>query len=351
VTLYGALKDRLLALIPRFGVEQEQRRILACYDLIGRESLALEIRRRAPELSRINSDGTPFQFSLSLAPGRKAALQFLSEAGVPGSSMAERIAISVERIQALGEELDLIPELRSVCALLARVAPAGDRALLANPSGVYWIGLSFPPDHPPALTIYVNAKWGSELDQWKRMGAFAAQFGGTLPDEVRPHMTPLGMSLTLEHGIKASGRVYAAAYGLPVEYYRGLFLANCGPALAPHFDAYVDATLGPDRQYPTRSSVCSLEFNGGGQIGTKFELCAHCAFSSDAMAVARCDAWLRDQGMDSGLYRDTATLLAGARELPEDRRPELHSYSGVGVRRGRPYASIYLNPGPFLECA
>jgi hypothetical protein len=350
-TLFDAVDGWLSRLITRFNVEDERGRVLLAYGLICSESLDFDAHRRPPEFSRINTDGTPIQLSLSFDATRPVPLQFLAEAGVFGSTNRERILLSRERMRAVAELFGVGREFGSVTGLLDRMAPEGAPALDANRSGVYWIGVSFPPKEAPALTVYINSRWGSDEAQWARLHAFAAWYGLQEPmqaiaRQLRPRMAPLGVAITVVRGRPVTGRVYASAYGLPVEYYRSLFADFCADAISQ----FVETLLGEECQYPLRSAVCSFELSAASGIaGAKFELCAHCAFASDAEASQKCLAWLGSQRFDVELYSDTINFLRPGDRLGAMKPPALHSHVGIGVRRGQLYSSVYLNPGPLLR--
>lgn len=331
--------------------------ILRAFDILCAESLALDIRRRAPEFSRINADGTPFQFALSLSRGRPTPLQFLSEAGRPGASMAERLRASLAALRSMAQLFEVEAEFHSIAPLLHDLAPEHDPELLANPSGVLWIAPSVLPAGAASLTIYLNSRWGCASSQWERLGEFATalhsvdqwrQFRSMAGDR----LSPLGMALTLTAGHPPLGRVYLAGYGVALDLYRSLFLTFCPAACAAvAFDSFVCHVLGEDIHYPTRSAVFSLELHAGAIAGAKFELCAHCAFDNDPQAASRISAWLKDEGFQPEVYREMLCLLTRGRTLPPTALPALHAYCGIGLRAAEPYASIYLNPGPALETA
>lgn len=350
-TLFAAVHERLSRLIPRFGVEDERHRVLGSYELICRESLALGVRSRPPEFSRLNADGTPIQLSLHLSAARDAPLQFIAEAGTPASTYGERVVISRERMSSIAELFGAAPELAALAELLEQMAPEREPALEVNRSGVYWLGVSFLPAGDPALTIYINSKWGSPEAQWERMRAFASWFGAhpgwrSIEEQLRPRMAPLGTAITIARGRRPSGRLYASAYGLSLGYYRSLFSGFCADGVV----RFVEAAMEEDYAYPLRSAACSFELSeAGGITGAKFELCAHCAFADDAQAAARCSAWVRCEGYNATLYEDTVRVLTGGQPPSGGGAPGLHAYVGTGVRGGHAYATLYLNPGPPLR--
>lgn len=353
-TLFDAVRGRLLSLIPRFGLAKSAPEILEAYRLICGESLSLPVGNQRPEMCRINRDGTAIQFSLALSRSRPAPLQFLGEAGAPGLSYTKRISQNLEAIHGVAGLLGVRDELEAIYDLLQRMTPRDESALLEHGPGVYWIGVSFPVVGAPALTIYINSRLSSELGQWERASEFTQCFGGLdtwrhVEPELRGRMSPLGMAVTVSPGRRASGRVYFSAYGLAFDYYRGLLLkASDSEDCATLYDRYIEAMVREDRRYPARSAVWSIEFETGRSPNIKFELCAHCAFSSDAETATRCESWLVSQGLDTELYWDTIKLLTASSRLSNTMPPELHAYTGVGQRHGESYATFYLNPGPFL---
>ena len=341
--LFDAVRERLADLIGRFGLEARREAIQEAYRLLFRQSMAQDTR-----VSRLNADGTPIQFSLALAVGCRPALQFLGEAGGPGATMEERMQAGREAMERIARLMGVEDDLAGAGELIGRMAPEADRALTENRSGVYWIGVSFPPEGAASLTVYINAKWGSAESQWERMRAFAGWFGAEaewalLEGRLRGSMDPLGAAVTVTRGHAARGRIYASAYGLPLAYYQRLM--GDFPA------RFAAEMLGEeDCGYPLRSSACSFETETGGAIrGKKFELCAHCAFVNDAEAADRVRAWLEREGSGEGLYSDVLEIVGRGAELSRLTPPALHAYVGVGLRGSERYTSVYLNPGPAVR--
>jgi hypothetical protein len=342
-SLFDAIGERLSSLIHRFDVEKDRGLIQDAYSLLCRESLNQDTRSLPLEFSRINTDGTPIQFSLSLADTRPTPLQFLAEPGAPGSTIGQRISIGVDTMRALASLFGAADELAATDELRERMAPELNPKLNQDRSGVYWLGLSFPPGGAPALTTYINSKWGDDEERWDRTRAFAAWFGveeswQRIEQRLRPSMAPLGTAITISRGRPPSGRMYTSAYGLPLEYFSSLLGGFCAK--------FTEELLGEECAYPLRSAVCSYEVRKAtGIVGSKFELCGHCAFSSDAEASAKVSDWLRKGNRYEALYSDTLQILQAGGALSA-KLPEVHAYVGVGVRGGEIYSSVYLNPGP-----
>jgi hypothetical protein len=346
MSLYDYVSAQLTALIPQFGLEEQRAHIMRTYEIICRESLAIPLGRRPPEFSRINADGTPFQLSLSLG-SQRPPLQFLSEAGVPGSSNAYRMMLSKERISALATLLHTNERIPEVYNLLERLAPARDPELLADSTGAFWIGASFSSEAKPKLRIYVNSKWGSEERRWERLNSFVSHFSGIdrwhkIEKVLAFRTKPLGMALTLGRGVSLSGRVYVSAYGNPLTYYEYLIQSAVNEECCSLFRNFTETFLGEERQYPTKSVVCSFGFDSQTDPDFKFELCGHCIFTSDIQAKEKCLAWLKYLNLDLTTYLLVLEVLSEGRL--RETNADLHCYVGFGLKHGEAYSSIYLKP-------
>ena len=353
--LFDTVRRQIEQLIPMFGILDQTSDILDKFDTLCTDSLNIDVRGRAPEFSRINTDGTPFQFSLSLNRSGLPAFQFLGEPGRPGCNMEERHASSFVIFEELANALGVTEEAKYIANILCRIVPKLPRDLPVDVSGILWFGLSFSPCSAPTLTIYANTLWGAETSQWLRLSAIAEFFNSTgywhlITPLATRGLSPLGVSFSLSPNRCTKGRIYLRAYGQPLDVYRKLFLTSAPDQDGVDaFEAFGRQMLRDDAGYPTRSAVFSIELPALTMLGTKFELCAHCAFSHDAEASDRILAWLQDAGFDDQIYRSTVLNLTHGRQLSTNDLPSLHAYVGVGVHNSEPYASVYLNPGPALE--
>ncbi len=354
--LFDPLREQVEQLIGVFGVETQASTILAAFDALCAESLHIDARQRTPELSRINVDGTPFQYSLSLGRNRRAPLQFLGEAGRPGGDIEERLKAGRVALARLAEVCGIIEESVEIDPLLRIAAPANDHHLLADRAGIFWFAVSFHPDTTPALTVYINGRWGPTESQWRRLEDAAAYFERldpwrSLRASPAAGFAPLGMAVTLKRGEPPSGRFYLSAYGVAVNVYRSLFLGLADDRGADAtFDSFVRHVIGADVRYPTRSAVFSVGLGPSHEAAPKLELCAHCALDHDVDAAHRISAWLLDSRFDDGLYDSVLHTLTATRPLSGTHVPTVHAYVGIGWRSAGQYASIYLNPGPGLAC-
>jgi hypothetical protein len=345
-SLYDSVRAQLSSLVGSFGLEGQRAQVMRAYEIICRESLLIPMGMRPPEFSRINADGTPFQYSLTLGSGRPS-LQFLSEAGVPGSSVADRMKEGRERIGELAALLGVGGDFSRIEGLLDRAAPPGDNDLSADPSGAFWIGASWSPAAPPKMTVYVNDRWGGKRGVWDRLEEFISFFGETRSwkdtrEALSSGMKPLGMAATLGGGSPPRGRAYLSAYGNPLPYYRDLVRSATDASFCDLFEQFVATLLGEDRLYPLRSVVCSYGLGKGSGADFKFELCGHCSLLSDAQAEERLLDWLRLVRADPAPYAVLLKVLTGG--TLSGSLVDVHSYMGIGSRDGGAYSTIYLKP-------
>lgn len=348
-SLYDRIGHRLSRLIPQFGLEDRREMIQQAYRLICSKSLAIPVGRRAPNISRINDDGTPFQFSVAMGHF-KPPLQFLGEvieAGNEGS--ADRLAQSKAALHSIANLFGVQGQLAEVMALIDEMVPSDDSRLLTDSAGALWIGASFSPSGEPKLKIYLNMKWGTQAEQWKRLNRLAAYFNSVDQWQasvplIKTQMEPLGVAITLSQNQPPSGRIYLSAYGQPIRYYESLAELTANNAFRSMFRPYVETLLGEDCHYPTQSVVCSWGFNKAEGMGDfKFEMCAHRIFASDAAAMEKCMQWLRLQKMEPDGYLKLLDALSLG--VPSDTEPRLHCYVGLGCRRDKVYSTFYFNPG------
>lgn len=349
-SLYEYVGARLRAMIPAFRLESDRATIERVYELLCRESLALPAGRRPLRASRLNADGTPFQFSLTLGRSRPS-LQFVAETGPPSASNSERLRAALQGACDVAHLLGATDSFARTRELVDQAAPADDPAFIADHAGCAWVGAAFASGGVARLKVYVNASWGREDARWSRLSAFAesAELGPrwrSLEPLVRRELEPLGISVAVGRDAATTTRVYLRGYGTSFRYYERLAGVCGGPGFADHLRQYGRTLLGDDYRYPSRAVVCSLGAEAGSLVDFKFELCAHCVFDDDRRARARCLEWLRHTGIDPTLYLRVVDLLSSA--VGGVAGTQVHAYVGIGTTRGRRYSTFYLNPGAKL---
>lgn len=345
-TAFERVRRQLLRLTSELGLDDDVERIVRAYRAICGRSLAFQPADRLARFSRINADGTPLQFATAAgAPAR--SLELFGEEGLPGMSGAERWCAGRACIAAVARLVDADAELADVARLLDELAPQNAAASSTARSGAFWIGASFAAKRSAALRIYVNGGWGEEAARWSRLDALASHFGlldrwhearSLLPAGMNAH----GSALTVAKRRAAAGRIYLSGYGIHFDQYLALARALCGDHFAGVLGRYGERLLGDELRYPTPPAVCSFGLAAGQPLDFKLELCCHCLCESDAAAQARLLECFDAVGADAREYLGLLDVLAEGACSERDVR--LHSYAGAGLKDGREYFPVYLQP-------
>lgn len=339
---FDHVRQRLDSMVGGFGLDAQRAKVLAVYDAIFRRSLDVPLGTRPTAGSRLTEDDTPVQFATVVGP-RPPSLRFVGDAGPFGAEGAVRMRHALAVIEEVAGMLGVRPELDAVRPLLATLAPAADRDLLADPAGAFWIGAAFTQAAPARMRLYVNAHWGNEVSRAFRIDTFAAHFERThaweAAREALPRtLSPLGMALTLSPGRKAQGALYFRGFGLRLAEYVTVARAANAEAIA----AFGNALLGEEARHPTASAVLSLGFGAGAGLTTELEFCGHCLFGDDGEARRRLLALFATAGVDARPYEILASHVSTG--PPEPSRRRMHSFVGVDTKAPEPAFTVYLKP-------
>jgi hypothetical protein len=343
---FGYVGGQIAALVERYDLHDQRALVMQTYTDLCADSLAFPLGARLSHRSRINHDGTPLQYALTLgAPVH--TLQFLSEAGGPEVHGAARMEANRACIAKTAQRFQVSEALASITPVLDVLAPVTDVDLLAEEGGAYWEGVAFSPARAPALRVYTNARWGKEQARWVRLSQCAAFFGASaawaeIAGQLAADLQPLGVAITLQKEQPTSARLYLSAYGKPMTFYEALAEQYGGAAFQRQLSSFGRYLLGEDYFFPTPTAVCSFGIGDGRTPDFKFELCAHCLFPSDAAAAVRLRQWCESAQLDATAYQEMLDLLAEGHL--SDVAPVLHCYVGLGLQHGVPYATLYLKP-------
>jgi hypothetical protein len=353
---YDRVRGQLFRLAAQLGVAADFDRIGQAFAAVCRRSLAFPLAGPVPRFSRINADGTPFQFAAA-AGVAAPTLEFLGDPGWDGASGAPRLRAGRTCIATVARIVGADAELREIEPVLDDLAPENARDLLADRGGVFWIGAGFAPRRAAALRIYVNGAWGGEAHRCARLRRLAAHFGlleaWLEAESALPRgMKPLGAALTVARGAATTGRIYVSGYGRCLQEYVDLARAVCSEPFADVLRRYGECLLGDAAAHPTPTAVCSFGLAAGCALDFKLELCCHCLFKNDVEASTRLRECFATVEAADGQYLQLLDILSDGRlraadvERPvlDGKRLRLHSYAGVGVKRGAEYFPVYLQP-------
>jgi hypothetical protein len=344
-SLYDHVAGRLNTILPMFGLERCSANILRAYEIIFEDSLRLPLGAALPQSSRLNYDGTPIQFALSLGPDT-VPLQFLGEAGRPNLSDVERVKVSRRSISLLSGLLQVEKELELVSELIDMSCRVNSLDLNPDHGGTFWIGVGFSSKGKAALKLYINGKRGAENENWSRFERFIDYFGASknwrdTKKLLDSKMKPLGMAITLAKDSAPRGRLYLSGYGNLASYYEGLLEYCEAKSVADAFSQFTAFMLKDDRKYPTQSAVFSIAAVDGKLADAKIDFCGHCLFRSDSHAFDTCLQWLHFRKVDPHLYSGLLNVLS---EQIDQNVPNVHVYVGLGWKQQREHTTIYLKP-------
>jgi hypothetical protein len=298
--------------------------------------------------SAINLDGFPFQWSVSLG-NVPAAFRFITDCGIPGQSISERVAHTLARIEEVASSLGLRDSIAPLHAALEHLL-ADERELNASLMGLC-IGVEVDGRGTPALKVYVNTETGDVTGRFERLsrcltslGRCAAagllhSFKRTFAGRLTPAFTALDLT---SEGIGRVKLYFRPEHGGPELAARVAEAAGVGEAVQQF--APLHAVFLEDASYPAAAVQYSLEFPPDGHpIGIKFDL--------DVSRFLRCDAdidrrivkllgILNFNERPYRVMRDIVTVPLGAEQV------RFLLFVGLALRAGTRRLNVYIHPLP-----
>jgi hypothetical protein len=301
-------------------------------------------------LSRINANGLPFQWSFSLGPDSERSVRFLCEAGQPGQSAIERLAVSrtclAGTIGALGCTM---PAWLDPC-VFKHVLPDADtwpghwRSALWFGVGATHKGLLIKP--------YVNLNRGTALERWRRLGTVLAALGRdadlatlcALSRAVSRDSWPVGLAVdVLPDGACGRLKIYFRSSAVCTGWLARWYAATNGLAHARAVRCALDALpfCGAGR-YPEHAFIVGLELHGGA-VSLKTDFAITRWMPSDAAIGAGVELLLRGIGADPATFGQALEAIGGKSLCPRTAR--LLRFVGLGHEPdGREHVNVYVEP-------
>lgn len=309
------------------------------FDLLTRESLSFRPDGTQPLFSGICNDGTPWQFCCTLGSSH-SPLRYLTEVGSPGTSLADRIALSRERIAAAFHLLGFpLASLRKADALFDLLPRREDMR------AAVWIAVAHAKGGRCRVRVYANNGWGDELERWLRLISCLGKLSGSgyaasirrLVPILTASFSPAGFAVTFPEE-PAVCKLYLRPIGNSWAACRELLRITHGSG-AVDFIAGLETGLGCKLEaVPERALILSLAAPlTGGDLDVKIDLCCHCIFASDLEAETTISRLATAFRSDQAPYKN---LLEAIGSSGWRCRPELHSFLGVG---SAPDGTIRLN--------
>lgn len=345
-TLYGTVETQLETLITALGIPGECPRAL--FHALAGEALQGPFSDGPQRFSAINADGVPFQWSVSVG-SKPGGLRFLTDCGLPGTSISTRIQHSRARLSQL-----------STVLLFGHALPALDRALTcllpetdlldASLMGL-WIASGVTPNGKVNLKVYVNERVDDVLARYHRFANCLAAFERwTALDRLEDLVKVVGMRVV---PVASAFEVQSTEIGRLKLYFRGIDGTPALLAAAAEAVGCADATarLAPLHQvfleeiaYPPDAVISSVEFPvDNGEVSFKVDLNTGMFLSSDAEVDRRIKKLLLLMGFAGEEYHVVRNVVVGT---PSSKMVSHILFAGLALRQREQRLNVYFHPCP-----
>ena len=129
---------------------------------------------RPRRFSAINADGFPFQWSVSLGDC-SGGLRFVTDCGVPGSTISERINFTRARLGEIAPALGLDGGLPALDVALAALLP--EASLLDASLMGLCLGVEIDPTGRTGIKVYANGEFDTAESRYRRFARCLSLFG------------------------------------------------------------------------------------------------------------------------------------------------------------------------------
>jgi hypothetical protein len=332
-TLYTQIHQHLLNLIQAYVLTEQKSTILGLFDLLAKESLAINAVDLTSNWSTINNNGVPFQLVVSSGQ-KEAGLRFLTEVAA-GTLPYEQINLSYQRLQEICRALtlDSFPLIQSMGDMLL---PQDSQTLASLQAGTIWIGLGFAQQAKPRISVYYEGRWNSLEARWLRLFQLlvkqkcyrAAEQLRSLLHLANSFSQPLGVAIDIDQrGLKVIKLYFRTFRSATTELAQ--LLTDAGFPQHQGVPADLAQTLFQATEFPPQAIVYYLAIApAADQIAAiKIDVCSHCVALPDAELSQR---WIT---LANRLDIDVSDYAIALDELSviSEANQSCHAFLGVGV--------------------
>jgi hypothetical protein len=343
----GIVEVQRDALLERFGIVPAP--LIALFEALAGDALQGPFRFCGKRYSAINRDGVPFQWSVSCGQVG-SALRFITDCGVPGMSIPERVQHARSTLSTICDGLSLASALAELDRALSYLLPRGD-LLEASLMGLC-IGVELGRAGAFKLKVYINGEIGDVHERRRRMANCLIAFGRPVGAE---RLERLAM-MTGDRLVPAFSAVDLDAGGIGrIKLY--LRPTDGSPELQSLAASAVDCSgasealallhrvfLPESGAYPSDVVDMSAELPADdGEPGFKVDLRSLGLLSSDAEADVRIRRLLSLLDCPESDYGATRDVVVGTPSTDEVRQIV---FTGLACRRTRPKVDVYFHPCP-----
>lgn len=231
--------------------------------LLTNESLIQPINDTYLGLSRINSSGFPFQWSLSLGK-QPPSVRFLCEAGIPGTSVLKRANLSFQKIALLTDLLSFDYPDWLFDSVIPRILPT---KIPDHWLSVLWFGIG-ANNEGILPKIYFNLNQGTILDRWKSVGWILKDINRELSLQALCEVStlssqeslPIGIAFDLmPNGEPGRVKIYFRSTKADMRFLQRWYQSCNAESYSHIVRNFLDCFL-CDNKLPNDSFIISLEF-------------------------------------------------------------------------------------------
>jgi hypothetical protein len=330
----------------RMGISGDAPRRLL--EVFGSRSLGGPYHDGRRRFSAINRDGIPFQWSVSVG-SRRGGLRFITDCGIPGTSISERVRYTREAIARASRWLpvgaDVLIALDMALDSLLPNSELLDQSIMGT-----CVGAEIRSDGTARLKIYVNGEVGEIRERYKRFSNCLAVFGRPgamerlrdLAHAAGDRIVPAFSAIDLTSGgigrLKLYFRPSDGSPALQALAARAVGCSRAGEVLDTLHGAFLRGSA-----YPSQAVDLSVEFPvHDDEPGFKVDLRAVDFLENDADTDRRICRLITTLGACDAEYQTMLDVVVGR---PVSDRVEQILFIGLASRRGECQTDVYFHPG------
>jgi len=347
-TFQSHIEKILSQLIILHGLQDRGFEIHRVLKILTAECLAYPLGLRPPKkFSRICSDGTPIEFSVSISAG-PSALRYVTEITDASLSIYDRLTLSKQRTPIVlntigGKNTKWLTEAYNV------FFPDGEPIPEALNFGV-WYGVAHSLKET-LIKLYFNIRWRASSEAWKcfelllqnlRQEVLSSSISAN--SLLRSRGQPVAVGLELKGSRIEAIKIYFRVFGLStLDVEKLLELLNLPNAL-DSFLEFDRIMLNGPRKY-LDSVIFSVRFptKESKPISAKFEVAAAKYLPNDRLIRDKLFETIPIFGYNKNIYEGTLQVLSNGRLSSTSVRS--HTVIGVGLsEKGNASLKVYIKP-------
>ncbi|WP_299535497.1 hypothetical protein [Ulvibacterium sp.] len=324
------------------------------YNLLCFESLSGEMKLPYSGLSRINSNGVPFQWSFSFAPEQQASLRFICESGTPYTSSYKRFQESLLKIDELNALLGIPTDSWFKEQALPILMPKSSEwpkhwksaiwfAIGANKKGI-------------GYKIYLNLNAGEIRKRWLKIGRLltilkrhaSLKEWCDMSADVSTNSIPVGIAFdVLPNGKCGRVKVYFRSEEVTLDWLTRWYRATNGEHVEPKIRNLIEAyPLTDNKRYPNQTFFVSWEAGTNERATLKTELAVTNLNFTEQEVVSRTYSLMHKMNLPFREYKKVLSLIGYSE--PYDTKEKAHKFVGVGFENdGNFHLNTYVQPRLF----